>query len=106
MGPKLRDFLLYTKEYAKSLNYPIKYSWYDAMTYEYGRYHENALGEYNYNFMQPENGENPVDTFFANFNWGKSEVDYSISTAKWIHRNPYDVLAGLELQKEALIRLM
>ena len=49
---------------------------------------------------------NPVDTFFANFNWGKSEVDYSISTAKWIHRNPYDVLAGLELQKEALIRLM
>lgn len=99
LGPKLRDFLLYTKEYAKSLNYPIKYSWYDAMTYEYGRYHENALGEYNYNFMQPENGENPVDTFFANFNWGKSEVDYSISTAKWIHRNPYDVLAGLELQK-------
>ena len=69
------------------------------MTYEYGRYHENALGEYNYNFMQPENGENPVDTFFANFNWGKSEVDYSISTAKWIQRNPYDVLAGLELQK-------
>ena len=55
LGPKLRDFLLYTKEYAKSLNYPIKYSWYDAMTYEYGRYHENALGEYNYNFMQPEN---------------------------------------------------
>lgn len=99
LGPKLRDFLLYTKEYAKSLNYPIKYSWYDAMTYEYGRYHENALGEYNYNFMQPENGENPVDTFFANFNWGKSEVDYSISTAKWIKRNPYDVLAGLELQK-------
>ena len=27
------------------------------MTYEYGRYHENALGEYNYNFMQPENGK-------------------------------------------------
>ena len=23
LGPKLRDFLLYTKEYAKSLNYPI-----------------------------------------------------------------------------------
>ncbi len=44
--------------------------------------------------------------FFANFNWGKSEVDYSISTAKWIHRNPYDVLVGLELQKVALIRLM
>ena len=44
----MRDFLLYTKEYARSLNYPIKYSWYDAMTYEYGRYHENALGEYNY----------------------------------------------------------
>ena len=51
-------------------------------------------------------GKSPVDTFFANFNWGKSEVDYSISTAKWINRNPYDVLAGLELQKEVLIRPM
>lgn len=99
LGPKMRDFLLYTKEYARSLNYPIKYSWYDAMTYEYGRYHENALGEYNYQFMQPKDGENPVDTFFANFNWGKAETDYSISTAKWIKRNPYDVLAGIELQK-------
>ena len=99
LGSKMRDFLLYTKEYARSLNYPIKYSWYDAMTYEYGRYHENALGEYNYQFMQPKDGENPVDTFFANFNWGKAETDYSISTAKWIKRNPYDVLAGIELQK-------
>ncbi len=54
------------------------------LTYEYGRYHENAsLGEYNYNFMQPENRKIPVDTFFANFKQGKSEVDYSISTAKW-----------------------
>ncbi len=35
---------------------------------------------HNYNFMQPENGNQL--TFFANFNWGKSEVDYSISTAK------------------------
>lgn len=99
LGPKMRDFLLYTKEYARSLNYPVKYSWYDAMTYEYGRYHENALGEYNYQFMQPKDGENPVDTFFANFNWGKAETDYSISTAKWIKRDPYDVLAGIELQK-------
>ena len=44
-------------------------------------------------------GKIQLITFFVNFNWGKSEVDYSISTAKWINRNPYDVLAGLELQK-------
>ena len=36
-------------------------------------------------FMQTKDGENPVDTFFANFNWGKAETDYSISTAKWIN---------------------
>ena len=33
---------------------------------------------------------------------GVNQVDYSISTAKWIHRNPYDVLAGLELQRRLL----
>ena len=43
LGPKLRFSSLY-QGICESLNYPIKYSWYDAMTYEYGRYHENALG--------------------------------------------------------------
>ena len=40
----MRDFMLYTKEYAAQVNHPVKYSWYDAMTYEYGRYHEDGLG--------------------------------------------------------------
>ena len=57
---------------------------------------ENALGEYNYQFMQPKDGENPVDTHSPLiFNWGgQGETDYSISTAKWIKRDPYDVLGG------------
>ncbi|KXT77893.1 endo-beta-N-acetylglucosaminidase [Streptococcus sp. DD13] len=100
LGPKMRDFMLYTKEYARSVGYPIQYSWYDAMTYEYGRYHENALGEYNYQFMEKnEKGDKPVDTFFANFNWNKADVDYSINTADYVKRSQYDVLAGLELQR-------
>ena len=99
LGPKLRDFLLYTKEYAKSLNYPIKYSWYDAMTYEYGRYHEDGLGEYNYQFMEKEGDKVPADHFFANFNWTKEKNDYSVTMAKWLGRSQYDVFAGLELQQ-------
>lgn len=99
LGEKMRQFMLYTKEYAAKVNHPIKYSWYDAMTYNYGRYHQDGLGEYNYQFMQPEGDKVPADNFFANFNWDKAKNDYTITTANWIGRNPYDVFAGLELQQ-------
>ena len=99
LGEKMRKFMLYTKEYAAKVNHPIKYSWYDAMTYNYGRYHQDGLGEYNYQFMQPEGDKLPADNFFANFNWDKAKNDYTITTANWIGRNPYDVFAGLELQQ-------
>ena len=99
LGEKMRQFMLYTKEYAAKVNHPIKYSWYDAMTYNYGRYHQDGLGEYNYQFMQAEGDKVPADNFFANFNWDKAKNDYTIATANWIGRNPYDVFAGLELQQ-------
>ena len=99
LGEKMRQFMLYSKEYAAKVNHPIKYSWYDAMTYNYGRYHQDGLGEYNYQFMQPEGDKVPADNFFANFNWDKAKNDYTIATANWIGRNPYDVFAGLELQQ-------
>ena len=99
LGEKMRQFMLYTKEYAAKVNHPIKYSWYDAMTYNYERYHQDGLGEYNYQFMQPEGDKVPADNFFANFNWDKAKNDYTIATANWIGRNPYDVFAGLELQQ-------
>ena len=99
LGEKMRQLMLYTKEYAAKVNHPIKYSWYDAMTYNYGRYHQDGLGEYNYQFMQPEGDKVPADNFFANFNWDKAKNDYTIATANWIGRNPYDVFAGLELQQ-------
>ncbi len=60
------------EEYAAKVNHPIKYAWYDAMTYKYGRYHEDGLGEYNYQFMQKE-GEVPAE-FLYNFNWNKERM--------------------------------
>ena len=99
LGKKMRDFMLYTKEYAAKVNHPVKYSWYDAMTYEYGRYHEDGLGEYNYQFMEKEGDKVPADHFFANFNWTKEKNDYSVTMAEWIGRSQYDVFAGLELQQ-------
>ena len=30
LGEKMRQFMLYTKEYAAKVNHPIKYAWYDA----------------------------------------------------------------------------
>ena len=44
------------------------------MTYNYGRYHQDGLGEYNYQFMQPEGDKVPADNFFANFNWDKAKM--------------------------------
>ena len=99
LGKKMRDFMLYTKEYAAKVNHPVKYSWYDAMTYEYGRYHEDGLGEYNYQFMEKEGDKVPADHFFANFNWTKEKNDYSVTMAQWLGRSQYDVFAGLELQQ-------
>ena len=61
LGEKMRQFMLYTKEYAAKVNHPIKYAWYDAMTYKYGRYHEDGLGDYNYQFMQKEGDKVPAD---------------------------------------------
>ena len=91
--------MLYTKEYAAKVNHPIKYAWYDAMTYKYGRYHEDGLGDYNYQFMQKEGDKVPADQFFANFNWNKEKNDHSVEMAKWLERSQYDVFAGLELQQ-------
>ncbi|KZX03730.1 endo-beta-N-acetylglucosaminidase [Streptococcus oralis] len=99
LGEKMRQFMLYTKEYAAKVNYPIKYAWYDAMTYKYGRYHEDGLGDYNYQFMQKEGDKVPADQFFANFNWNKEKNDHSVEMAKWLERSQYDVFAGLELQQ-------
>ena len=99
LGEKMRQFMLYTKEYAAKVNHPIKYAWYDAMTYKYGRYHEDGLGDYNYQFMQKEGDKVPADQFFANFNWNKEKNDHSVEMAKWLERSQYDVFAGLELQQ-------
>ena len=99
LGEKMRQFMLYTKEYAAKVNHPIKYTWYDAMTYKYGRYHEDGLGDYNYQFMQKEGDKVPADQFFANFNWNKEKNDHSVEMAKWLERSQYDVFAGLELQQ-------
>ena len=99
LGKKMRDFMLYTKEYAAQVNHPVKYSWYDAMTYEYGRYHADGLGEYNYQFMEKEGDKVPADHFFANFNWTKEKNDYSVTMAEWLGRSQFDVFAGLELQQ-------
>ncbi len=99
LGEKMRQFMLYTKEYAAKVNHPINYAWYDAMPYKYGRYHEDGLGDYNYQFMQKEGDKVPADQFFANFNWNKEKNDHSVEMAKWLERSQYDVFAGLELQQ-------
>lgn len=48
-----------------------------------------------------------ADTFFCITLTGvRQRIDYSISTLKMDKRNPYDVLAGIELQGAVLTRPM
>ncbi|MBF0780284.1 MULTISPECIES: bacterial Ig-like domain-containing protein [unclassified Granulicatella] len=98
-GEQMRQFMLYAKEYAQSINYPIRFAWYDAMTTYGTRYHIDGVNHYNQSFVTPnENGTVPADEFFANFRWSTRTNDDSISTMNSIGRNPYDVYAGFELQ--------
>lgn len=98
-GQKFRDFLLYLKEYAKKVNYPIHISWYDAMDNDGPRAHYDAINSNNDLFVSPsEENETPTDEFFINFNWGDRHVNQTAQHMTSIGRSPYDAYAGLELQ--------
>ena len=68
------------------------------MTYEYGRYHEDGLGEYNYQFMPK--GDKVLQITSCQFNWTK-EKRLLCSYGKMQRAGPVitDVFAGLELQQ-------
>ncbi|MBF0819268.1 endo-beta-N-acetylglucosaminidase [Streptococcus acidominimus] len=98
-GEQMRQFMLYTKEYAQSLDYPIRFAWYDAMNSYGTRYHVNGVNEYNKSFVTPNsNGTVPADEFFANFNWSTETNNKSVETMNQLGRSPFDVYAGFELQ--------
>ena len=98
-GQDMIDFMLDAKKYAAEKGILFKWSWYDAMTYDSGRYHMDGLGEYNAPFMEKHGDQVPADHFFANFNWTKQKNNRSREWADKIQRSPYDVFAGLELQR-------
>ena len=98
-GQDMIDFMLDAKRYAAEKGILFKWSWYDAMTYDSGRYHMDGLGEYNAPFMAKHGDEIATDHFFANFNWTKQKNQRSKEWADKLGRSPYDVFAGLELQR-------
>ena len=102
-GEKMRQFMLYAKQYAAEQKVNLKFSWYDAFDINGQRNHQNALTEVNRDYMKAEKpqGPVPVDEFFANFNWGKASVDESVNSAKAVNRSQYDVYMGFELQKNS-----
>ncbi|WP_156896584.1 endo-beta-N-acetylglucosaminidase, partial [Helcococcus sueciensis] len=101
-GVKMRDFMIYAKKYAESVNYPIRFSWYDAMTNEGPRNHYNAVNGYNDYFVKPRGGVIPGDEFFINFNWTKYGNEGTAEHMKMIGRSPYDAYAGFELQQNSI----
>ncbi|WP_256958172.1 MULTISPECIES: bacterial Ig-like domain-containing protein [unclassified Streptococcus] len=96
---KIRDFMLYIKEYGESVGHPIKVSWYDSMTNSGRRHYVNGVSKVNDYYIKPVDGKNPADTVFANFNWSKRINDTTVGHMTSIGRNPFDVFAGFELQQ-------
>ena len=101
-GAKMRDLMIYAKKYAESVNYPIRFSWYDAMTNEGPRKHYNAVNSNNDYFVKPKDGVIPGDEFFVNFNWTKQGNKSSAEHMKMIGRSPFDAYAGFELQQNSI----
>src|SRR5690625_462878 len=98
-GEDFREFMLYLKDYADEVNYPIHISWYDAMDNDGSRAHYDAVNANNDLFLKPSETEKvPANEFFMNFNWGDSHVDDTVEHMESIGRSPYDAYAGLELQ--------
>lgn len=101
-GAVMRDLMVYAKKYANSIDYPIRFSWYDAMTNEGPRTHYNAVNRNNDYFVTPRDGVIPGDEFFINFNWSKSGNISTANHMKSIGRTPFDAYAGFELQQNSI----
>lgn len=98
-GDAFRAFMLYLKDYAEKVKYPINLSWYDSVDNDGHRFHYDAVNEDNDIFLKPsESEEVPANEFFMNFNWGDEHVNKTVEHMKKIGRSPYDAYAGLELQ--------
>ncbi|MBZ2106778.1 endo-beta-N-acetylglucosaminidase [Streptococcus mitis] len=98
-GIQMREFMLDAKKYAAEKGIDFKWSWYDALSYGGGRYHMDGVGKWNKEYLQGEDGQVPADFFFANFNWNQDKNDATIDWTEYVGRSPFDVMAGLELQK-------
>lgn len=96
---KIRDFMVYIKEYGESVGHPIKVSWYDSMTNSGSRHYVNGVSNVNDYYIKPVDGKTPADTVFANFNWSQDINDTTVEHMKSLGRNPFDVFAGFELQQ-------
>lgn len=87
------------KKYAaEELNYPILFSWYDAMANNGYRTHYDAVNENNDYYVKPEGKYVPAEDFFMNFNWSASGIHSTAEHMKSINRDPFDAYAGFELQ--------
>ena len=102
-GEDMRNFMLYAKEYAKEQNYPIHFSWYDAMDNNGGRTHYNAVTSGNDSYVKPDGeGNVPADQFFMNFNWSSTGTTNTANHMASVGRSPYDAYAGFELQQASI----
>src|SRR5699024_12596073 len=64
--------------------------------------YQNAINSQNDMYVKPaEDGTYAADEFFLNYNWGRSEIDQTVSTMNKYQRSPFDAYAGFEVQQNS-----
>ncbi|HLS09604.1 endo-beta-N-acetylglucosaminidase [Lentibacillus sp.] len=94
---KMNEMMRYTKRHSD-----IRFNWYDAQANDGSINYQNAINSQNDMYVKPaEDGTYAADEFFLNYNWGRSEIDQTVSTMNKYQRSPFDAYAGFEVQQNS-----
>lgn len=91
---KMRRFLAYYQQHKKE---GMEMIWYDAMAPSGDVDWQNELNDRNASFFQ-DRSQLLAESMFINFDWNAERVERSRQTALALHRNPYDLYAGIDVQ--------
>ena len=91
---KMRQFLAYYQRHKKE---GMEMIWYDAMVPSGDVDWQNELNDKNAPFFQ-DGSQLLAESVFINFDWNAERLERSRQTALALHRNPYDLYAGIDVQ--------
>ncbi len=96
-----REFIKDCHKKAAEIGWRFELAWYDGTNNTGGISFDRGLASHNnLNFGDSENIV--TDQLFFNYNWTSSILSSSVTKAKEMGRNPFDIYAGFDIQGSAL----